>query len=89
MSPPLRTAGSPTVTDIRDRLERALGAEFDAAWADLCERANIRSDVPPDDELSIEVLLDQVALRDPLCQVMSLSWRIRRTANRKLHALGR
>ena len=85
-----RSAGTPpTVEDVRIGLRRTLGENFDTVWPDVCARLGVPSDTQtlPDDRF--DDLLTAISGHDRLCHVLAMSWRIRRTAARKLAELGR
>lgn len=79
----------PEVRDVRESLTRVLGDDFEATWADVCGRVPIDplADVIVDAEF--ERLITLLAERGSTCRVIAMSWKIRRTAFRKLAALGR
>ena len=80
----------PTVDDVRDGLRATLApVDFERVWTEVCAHVGVPTTVSslPDSEL--DALLDQIATQDRLCKVLAMSWRIRCTAARKLHALGR
>jgi len=80
---------NPTVRDIRDALSRTLRDDFELCWKQACAHVGIEVDeMAPSDE-EFDRLITEIATIDPLCHVMAMSWRIRRTAARKLAALGR
>lgn len=81
--------GAPTVSDIRSGMERLLTEDFDAVWAELCAAARIPVSTVTLDDTEMDRLLAALAARDALCRVLAMSWQIRRTAARKLSALGR
>ncbi len=81
--------GAPTVSDIRSGMEQLLTDDFDAVWAELCAAAQIPASIVTLDDTGMDRLLAAVAARDSLCRVLAMSWQIRRTAARKLAALGR
>ena len=51
--------------------------------------ARIDPDAEQVDDLAFDRLLDSLAEQDPRSRVIATSWRIRRTAARKLAELGR
>lgn len=88
--PDRRSAGTPpAVEDVRIGLRRTLGENFDTVWPDVCARLGMPPDAQtlPDDRFGD--LLTAIADHDRLCHVLAMSWRIRRTAARKLAELGR
>lgn len=83
-------ATAPTVDDVREGLRATLTpVVFERVWAEVCAQISVPTTVSslPDSEL--DALLDQIATQDRLCKVLAMSWRIRCTAARKLHQLGR
>lgn len=82
------TAQPPTLVDVRTGLNRTLGSQFEDAWLKICVRADISPDADSLDDAQFDQLLDAIADHDRLCRVIAMSWRIRRTAARKLADLG-
>ena len=80
---------APRVDEVRESLRRLLGDDYEAAWAAACARVPMNIDTPVLDEDQFERLLDGLAERGSLSRVIAMSWRIRRTAARKLSELGR
>lgn len=85
-----RDAGrAPTLADVRAGLTKTLGDEYDGAWQAACSKAHVAPDATAVDDAQFDALLTAIGERDRLCHVLALSWRIRRTAARKLSELGR
>ena len=80
---------NPTITDIRDALGRTLREDFELAWKQACTHVGIDVDRSEVTDEQFDRLIAEIATIDPLSHVMAMSWRIRRTASRKLAALGR
>jgi len=82
----------PTVEDLRIGLQRILGDEFDGIWDVLCVGSGIDPQDPDGEGISnahVDVLLESIADHDPLCRIISMSWRIRRSASEGLESAGR
>ena len=79
----------PTVDQVRDVLRRVLGDLFEQTWSRACVAARVDPDADHADDVGFDRLLDSLAEQDPLSRVIATSWRIRRTAARKLAELGR
>jgi hypothetical protein len=79
----------PSFSDIRGGLAKTLLDDFQPAWAEICRSAGIAPDCHDLDDEAIDHLLEVIAGRDPLCRVLAMSWRIRRTAAQKLAEIGR
>ncbi len=78
-----------TLQDVRTGLSRALREDYEATWLAACAAAGTDPGPGDADDPAFDRLLDGIAAQSPLCRVMAMSWRIRRTAARKLEALGR
>jgi len=83
------TLHNPTIDDVRGALTRTLREDFEPAWREACTRVGIHPDAHALGDEEFDRLIAEIATIDPLSRVMALSWRIRRTAARKLAALGR
>lgn len=81
--------GPPTVEDLREGLRKTLGDGYEEAWRSMCSTLRIDPTASTLTDEEFDRLLDEVASHDRLCHVLSMSWRIRRTAARKLAELGR
>jgi hypothetical protein len=83
------TVPPPTIDDFRLTLRRSFGDDFNSVWEKMCASAGIPPDARSLDDQQADRLLDVIAAKDRLCHVISMSWRIRLTAARKLAELGR
>ncbi|MEZ5216007.1 MAG: hypothetical protein R2705_02380 [Ilumatobacteraceae bacterium] len=79
----------PDILDVKHSLERVLGEEFDAIWADICTSCALGGDEQHLDDGPLDKLLDTLISKGAICRVVAMSWKIRRTAAHKLAALGR
>ena len=75
--------------DMRVAAARVFGDDHPATWDTLCAAADVAPDAVDASDEQIDAVLDGLAAHDPLGRVMAMSWRIRRTAARKLTELGR
>jgi len=83
------TSPSPGIEDVRFGLSKALLGAYEPAWAEICRECGIVPDCTHLDAAKFDHLLEVLARRDPLCRVLAMSWRIRRTAFQKLEQIGR
>ena len=79
----------PTLSQVRRALERVLGNEFDGTWHRLCDRLTVDPTADDVDDEQFDRVLTGLEEADPLSRVVATSWRIRRTAARKLAELNR
>jgi hypothetical protein len=80
---------TPTVPEVRESLERLLGPEFTDVWQDVCLRACIAPEAHMITDVEFDELLEAMCARGSICRVIAMSWKIRRTAARKLAEIGR
>jgi hypothetical protein len=74
---------------VRGSLAHVLGAEFETTWTDVCREVPIDPAADTIVDAEFERLITLLAERGSTCRVIAMSWKIRRTAARKLAALGR
>jgi len=79
----------PSVGDLRRGLKQVLDEGYEAVWASICTRAGADPTAANLNDGDFEALLSALGDLGPLCAVLATSWRIRRTAARKLAELGR
>jgi len=79
----------PTVPEVRASLERLLGPDFSGIWAAVCVQARIAPEAQLISETEFDELLEAMCARGSICRVIAMSWKIRRTAARKLAEIGR
>ncbi len=63
--------------------------DAESVWREICERASLPPTASFLSEREFDALVDQIAVHDPLCNLLARSVRIRRTAARRLAELGR
>ncbi|MGD0810363.1 MAG: hypothetical protein ABSA91_11735 [Acidimicrobiales bacterium] len=86
---PSRTVSPPSIQDVRHGMARALGDNFAETWGTICDRCHVPMDAEALNDNDFSRLLDGIADHNALCRVLAMSWKIRRTADRKLTELGR
>jgi len=80
---------APTIGDVRGSLQQVLQEEFDPVWTVVCAAVPVAVTVEQLDEEGLDRFIAALAEQGPLCRVVAMSWKIRRTAARKLAELGR
>ena len=80
---------TPTVPEVRESLERLLGPAFAEVWQDVCLRARVSPEAHMITDVEFDELLEAMCARGSICRVIAMSWKIRRTAARKLAEIGR
>lgn len=79
----------PSMAEVRVSLERVIGADFDALWSGICSEARVTPDADTVSDDEFDAVIDAMCRRGSVSRVIGMSWRIRRTAARKLAELGR
>jgi hypothetical protein len=87
--PTVTSVPPPTVPEVRASLARLLGPEYDETWTAVCQRADIAPEAITISEPEFDALLDAMCERGSISRVIAMSWKIRRTAARKLAEIGR
>lgn len=79
----------PTVPEVRESLERLLGPDFAEVWQAVWVQSRIAPEAHMITDVEFDDLLEAMCARGSICRVIAMSWKIRRTAARKLAEIGR